>query len=96
VNDATRSKDELGWVALPHPSDGIRQPVAHANKTLMIKSDDTGPQRPLPPRSASGSDPCAHYGADVRIQVRWRRLEIANMTALIAARALKNVQDSVA
>ena len=46
--------------------------------------------------TASGSDPCGHYGAGVRIQVRWRRLEIANMTALIAARALKNVQDSVA
>jgi hypothetical protein len=68
------------WVALPHPSDGIRQPVAQTNKTLMIKSDDTGPQRQM----------------SVAASVRWRRLEIANVTAVIAARALKNVQDSVA
>jgi hypothetical protein len=83
------------WVALPHPSDGIRQPFAHVNKTLMIKSDDTGPQRQMSV-AASIRLAAATLGAGVRIPVRWRGLEIANMTALIAARALKNVQDSVA
>jgi hypothetical protein len=53
VEGYPRCRMNSAWVALPHPSGGIGQPVAEAKKTVTIKSDDTGPQGQMsvPPRS---------------------------------------------